>query len=106
MPSSVHPYAIRVLAGMGIEVSKQRAKHVDEFQGQPFDYIITVCDRARENCPVFSGDAKRIHWSFSDPVAVAGDEAQYQAFEQTARQLMIRIRYLLTQINREKEETQ
>ncbi len=99
-PSSVHPYAVRVLAEMGIDISKQRAKHVDEFRGQTFDYVITVCDRARENCPVFPDNSRFIHWSLPDPVAVSDDEAQYRAFKVTARQLMTRIRYFLAQINR------
>jgi len=72
---------------------------VNEFQGQSFDCVIMVCDRARENCPVFPGDATRIHWSLPDPVAVNGEDAQYEAFDRTARQLMKRIPYFLAQIN-------
>ncbi len=94
-PSKVHPDAVRALAGMDIDISQQRAKHVDKFAGQTFDFIITVCDRARENCPIFPGNGHRIHWSLPDPAAVAGDEARYAAFEQTARQLRSRIRYFV-----------
>jgi ArsR family transcriptional regulator, arsenate/arsenite/antimonite-responsive transcriptional repressor / arsenate reductase (thioredoxin) len=99
-PSQVHPEAVRVLAEMGIDISQQRAKHVNEMADQSFDTIITVCDRARENCPVFPGDSQRIHWSLSDPVAAVGAEAQHNAFEQTARQLTTRIRYFLATVNR------
>lgn len=105
-PTIVHPSAIQVLATMGIDISQQRAKSIDEFEGQPFDYIITVCDRARENCPVFPGDSRFIHWSLPDPVAVKDSKTQYQAFEQTAQHLTTRIRYFLVQISHKKEEAQ
>jgi protein-tyrosine-phosphatase/DNA-binding transcriptional ArsR family regulator len=106
VPTTVHPSAVQVLRAMGIDISQQRAKSIDEFEGQPFDYIITVCDRARENCPVFPDDSRFIHWSLSDPVAVVDEKARYQAFEQTAQQLMTRIRYFLVQISHEKEKAQ
>jgi arsenate reductase (thioredoxin) len=73
-PSSVKPEAIAVMQEIGIDISGHRSKSVDEFLGQEFDYIITVCDNAKEHCPIFPGKAKRIHWSFDDPSA-AGDEA-------------------------------
>ncbi len=66
-PSYVDPVAIQVMAEIGIDISAHRSKHVSEFAGQSFDYVITVCDNARESCPVFSGAAKKIHWSFPDP---------------------------------------
>ncbi len=66
-PSSVNPLAIQVMKEIGIDLSGQRSKHVDEFTGQTFDYIITVCDNVRESCPYFPGNAKRLHWSFPDP---------------------------------------
>jgi protein-tyrosine-phosphatase/DNA-binding transcriptional ArsR family regulator len=73
-PSSVHPRAIQIMAEMGIDISQQRAKSLDEFEGRPFDYVITVCDRARETCPTISEDAQVIHWSLPDPAAVKGSE--------------------------------
>ena len=66
-PSSVRPEAIAAMREVGIDISAQRSKHVDEFEGQRFDYVITVCDNARESCPVFFGSAKRLHHSFEDP---------------------------------------
>ena len=60
---------------IGIDISQQRSKSVDEFTGQPFDYVITVCDNANEQCPVFPANTTRIHWSFADPAATQGDEA-------------------------------
>lgn len=74
-PSHVRPEAIKVMGELGIDISGHRSKSVDEFLGQEFDYVITVCDNANEQCPVFPGKTKRIHWSFEDPAAVQGDES-------------------------------
>lgn len=97
--SSVHPLAIRVMAERAIDISLHRSKHFDEFTGQTFDYVITVCDRAREVCPVFPDQPANIHWSLPD-LAEMGDteQEQYQAFEQTADQFVMRIQYLLSLI--------
>jgi arsenate reductase (thioredoxin) len=73
-PSSVRPEAIAVLAELGIDIRTHWSKHVDDFAGQPFDYVITVCDHAQESCPVFPAETRRIHWSFEDPAAATGDE--------------------------------
>lgn len=66
-PSIVRPEAIEAMREIGIDISSHRSKSVDEFIGQQFDYIITVCDNAKETCPVFPGKAERIHQSFEDP---------------------------------------
>lgn len=66
-PSSVRPEAVEAMREIGIDISGHRSKSADEFTEQQFDYIITVCDNAKETCPVFSGNAKRIHQSFEDP---------------------------------------
>lgn len=103
-PGQVHPLAIRAAAAMNIDISQQRSKHMDEFEGQSFDYIITVCDKVRELCPVFPDDHKQIHWSFPDPAEVTGSEAQqFQAFTQTARELTTRISYLLLMMERRQQ---
>ena len=73
-PSIVRPEAIAALKEKGIDISSNRSKSVDEFAGQQFAYVITVCDNAKENCPVFPAQTNRIHWSFDDPAAVEGDE--------------------------------
>lgn len=104
-PTEIHPLAVRVMKEMGIELKQQWAKHFNEFRGQVFDYIVTVCDRVRETCPVFPGDPQQIHWSFEDPVAVSGEERRYQAFKQTAIQLNTRINYLLLMIQRSQQGT-
>jgi arsenate reductase len=78
-PSLVRPEAIAVMSELGIDLSGHRSKSVDEFAGQEFDYVITVCDNANEVCPVFPGKTKRLHWPFEDPAGVAGSEAERQA---------------------------
>ena len=75
-PSHVRPEAIAVMREIGIDISGHRSKSVDEFAGQSFDYVVTVCDNARDNCPIFPGGAERIHWSFEDPAAVQGSEGE------------------------------
>src|SRR5689334_14650577 len=74
-PTRVRSEAVTAMREIGIDISQQRSKSVDEFTGQPFDYVITVCDNANEQCPVFPANTKRIHWSFEDPAAAEGDEA-------------------------------
>ena len=74
-PSRVRPEAIEAMREAGVDISGQRSKSVEEFAGQAFDYVITVCDNAREHCPVFPAGATRIHWSFDDPAAAEGNEA-------------------------------
>ena len=73
-PRVVRPEAIAALKERGIDISNHRSKSVDEFVDQPFDYVITVCDNAKESCPVFPTKTTQIHWSFDDPAAVKGDE--------------------------------
>src|ERR1700737_429817 len=100
-PSAVHPLAIRALRDMGIDIRGQRSKHVHEFAGQSFDVVATLCDSAREVCPVFPGGPERVHWSLHDPGAVMGaDEERLGAFKQTALELTIRLRPFLTLVER------
>jgi arsenate reductase len=75
-PCIVRPEAIAAMQELGIDISGHRSKRVDEFEGQQFDYVITVCDNAKESCPVFFGGAKMLHHSFDDPPpASEGTEA-------------------------------
>lgn len=76
MPAeSVNPYAVRVMNEIGIDIARRRPKHVAEFINDPFDYVITVCDSARETCPVFTGKVKnRVHLGFEDPAEAVGTE--------------------------------
>jgi ArsR family transcriptional regulator, arsenate/arsenite/antimonite-responsive transcriptional repressor / arsenate reductase (thioredoxin) len=95
-PAGVHPMAVQALAGMGIDISAQRSKGLDLFAGGSFDDVITVCDRAREQCPVFPGDPAMIHWSIPDPLDETGSDLErLQAFRRVAGQLDTRIRYFL-----------
>ncbi len=104
-PAPIHPLAIKVMSEIGIDISNQKPKHLSQFLGQHFDYIVTVCDRVRESCPVFPGDPEQIHWSFPDPAAVEGNPAtREKAFSDTASQLKIRIEYLLLMIERSQKE--
>jgi arsenate reductase len=66
-PSNVNAIAIKVMKEIGIDISGYRSKYVDEFKDQKIDIVVTVCDNAKESCPVFLGDAKRYHWLFPDP---------------------------------------
>jgi len=101
-PSSVHPEAVRAMADLGIDIRSQHSKHLDAFQQQTFDYVVTVCDRARESCPLFPGDPVHIHWSFPDPGAAEPGAAQREAFHRTAQELMNRIRLLLALMENER----
>jgi len=78
-PRGVHPMTVAALAKAGIDISGARSKPVGEFLGQRFDYVITVCDRARASCPVFPGGSETLHWGIDDPVEVDGTEAERQA---------------------------
>lgn len=91
--SFVRPLAIEAMREVGIDITGHRSKSVDEFSDQEFDYVITVCDNANERCPVFPGKTKRIHWSFDDPAAAAGDEAaQLQVFRRVRDEIRERFR--------------
>jgi arsenate reductase len=89
----VHPLAIEAMREIGIDISGQRSKTLDAFNGQPFDYVITVCDRANETCPLFPSDTQRIHWSFDDPSAATGtDEQRLRVFRNVREGIQQRLR--------------
>jgi arsenate reductase len=75
----VHPLAIVVMKESGIDISGARSKHVDEFSGQAFDLVVTVCDNARETCPILPGAAKTLRWPFDDPANATGSEDEIMA---------------------------
>ena len=74
-PSIVRPEAIAVLSELGIDISGNRSKSVNEFEDQTIEFVLTVCNNAKENCPYFPAESKIIHHAFFDPAGVAGDEA-------------------------------
>jgi arsenate reductase len=95
-PKAIHPLTIRALAESGIDASAARSKNVREFLGRKFDYVITVCDRAKESCPLWPGAKEQIHWSIEDPAEATGTEAErLHAFVTVRNELAQRIRLLL-----------
>lgn len=87
-PKGINPLTLRVLAEAGIDASFARSKSVTEFLGQSFDYVVTVCDQARQSCPVFPGVHESLHWGYEDPAAALGtDEERLQVF----RRILIQI---------------
>jgi arsenate reductase (thioredoxin) len=91
-PVGVNPLAIEAMREKGIDISKQRSKSVAEFAGQEFAMVITVCDNAAEECPVFPGAPQRAHWSLSDPAAVSGTlQEKLGAFRKVRDELERRI---------------
>ncbi|PYS75717.1 MAG: protein-tyrosine-phosphatase [Acidobacteria bacterium] len=84
-PSNVRPEAVEAMREVGIDIGQQHSKSVDEFTGREFDYVITVCDNAREECPVFPGRTTRVHWSFDDPAGAAGEWPERLAVFRRAR---------------------
>jgi len=89
-PKPLHPDAVRVMHGYGIDLRGRRSKHLAEFALERFDSVVTLCDRVREVCPEFPGDPEAIHWSIPDPSRAAEPDA----FERTASELAARIPYL------------
>jgi protein-tyrosine-phosphatase/DNA-binding transcriptional ArsR family regulator len=95
-PKPLHRNAVRVMRGRGIDIAGRRSKHLSEFAGERFDYVVTLCDRVREVCPEFPDHPDLIHWSIPDPAREGErDEETYPAFERTADELCTRIPFLL-----------
>jgi len=95
-PAGLNPLAVEVMREIQIDISVQRSKSVDEFAGQTFDTVITVCDNARQECPVFPGAPEMIHFSLEDPAVVEGTrEQKLAAFRRTRDELTARLRLLL-----------
>ena len=90
--TEVRPLAIRAMAEVGIDISGQRSKTVQEFEGQAFDWVVTVCDDAKEACPYFPGE-RQLHWSFDDPSAAEGpEEERLEVFRRVRVEIAMRIR--------------
>jgi len=96
-PSRVRPEAITVMREVGIDISGHHSKSLDEFTGQEFDYVITVCDNARDACPAFPGAKAQLHWPFSDPAAVQGtDQQRIAMFREVRDQIAERVKAFST----------
>jgi ArsR family transcriptional regulator, arsenate/arsenite/antimonite-responsive transcriptional repressor / arsenate reductase (thioredoxin) len=103
-PKPLHPNAVRVMRDEhAVDLSGQRSKHLSVFAEQPFDHVISLCDRVREVCPELLGRPETIHWSIPDPAAGHGDdEESYPAFQQTADELETRVGFLLAALTIDK----
>ena len=92
-PTGVRPEAVEAMREIGIDISAHRSKPVEEFEGRPFDYVITVCDNAKEQCPVFPAATRRVHWSFDDPAEAEGDfTARLSVFRRVRDEIRARLR--------------
>jgi ArsR family transcriptional regulator, arsenate/arsenite/antimonite-responsive transcriptional repressor / arsenate reductase (thioredoxin) len=93
----MHPNAVRVLSEQfGLDISGQQPRHLDTLASRRFDHVVTLCDKARENCPEFADHPRRIHWSVADPATASdGDGPDYSAFHRTAADIDTRVRHLL-----------
>ena len=94
----VRPLAVRAMGEIGVDVSGQESKALDRYLGEPFEYVVTVCDAANEACPVFPGAKNRLHWSFEDPAQATGtEEERMEVFRKVRDEIRERIeRELLT----------
>jgi arsenate reductase (thioredoxin) len=105
-PKGTNPLTERVLDEAGIDHSWARSKSVNEFLGQHFDYVITVCDQARQACPVFPGVHETLHWGYEDPAAVEGtEEERLSAFRSTLTMMAGRIQWFITLARRDRVAT-
>jgi arsenate reductase (thioredoxin) len=87
-PAGVNPLAIEAMQEIGIDISTHRSKNVKEFRGRPIEYVVTVCDRAKESCPIFPGTYKFLSWGLDDPSAATGTtEERLQVFRRIRDQI-------------------
>lgn len=101
-PKGINPLTLRVLAEAGIDASFARSKSVTEFLGQSFDYVVTVCDQARQSCPVFPGVHESLHWGYEDPAAAEGtDEERLKVFRRILIQIGERVAQFATVTRRQ-----
>ena len=97
----VRPEAIVAMAELGVDISGQESKTLERYLGEPFDYVVTVCDAANEACPVFPGAKSRLHWSFRDPSqATGGDEERLEVFRAVRDEILARIEEELVPVGR------
>jgi arsenate reductase len=95
-PSTLNPMAVEVMREAGIDISGQWSKNATEYLGTHFPYIVTVCDNAKESCPIFPGPSIRLHWSFEDPAEATGsDEQRREVFRKVRDEIAGRVKELV-----------
>lgn len=94
-PVGLNPGSVEAMAEVGVDISFHRSKNVSEFMGQPFDYVITVCNRAKESCPRWSGAARLLHWSFDDPAGITDATERRCVFRCVRDEIAAQIRLFL-----------
>jgi len=103
-PKGVNPLTVRVLSEAGIDISGARSKSTGAFLGQPFDYVVTVCDRAREACPYFPGAGRTLHWSFDDPAEATGaDEQRLAVFRRVMGEIRLAVETFIPEVLEERD---
>ena len=99
-PKPLHPNTVRVMRAYGIDLAGRPSRHLSEFTGERFDYVVSLCDRVREVCPPFPGRTETIHWSIADPTREGDSDSEtYPAFERTAAELETRVGFLVQLID-------
>jgi len=105
-PTPLHPNAVRVMRNHGVDLAGRRTKHFDEFHGERFDYVVTLCDRVREVCPEFPGSGDVVHWSMANPAEEGdSDRNSFPAFQRTAAEISARVDLLVPLLRDDREET-
>ena len=94
-PVGLNPVSVEAMAEVGIDISTHRSKSVSEFLTQPFEYVITVCDRAKESCPIWPGPTHLLHWSFDDPAAVVDASERRASFRRVRDEIAVALRRFL-----------
>ncbi len=101
-PSYVHPLTVKAMDELGIDITNQYSKTVNEFLGQDFSYVITVCDGAKERCPVFPGKYNAIHWSIDDPASAEGTENErLKVFRRARHNMLERINHFISVVQKQ-----
>lgn len=97
-PAGLNPYAVEAMREIGVDISHHVSERLDNYLGERFDHVITVCDRAKESCPIFPGSPRQLHWSFEDPAAAQGtDEQRLVVFRTIRDQIEQRVRQFVTE---------
>ena len=104
-PTQIRPEAVAVMQELGVDITGQHSKSIDEFRNQAFDYVITVCDNANESCPVFPAGTLRLHWPFADPAAAQGpEEERTKVFRKVRNEIQTKLNDFLTEEKLAEEE--